>query len=446
MGSIEKYSEEELRKLSKHLPDLIFQFSRRPDGSYHVPVASKGIENVFGCKPEDVKESFEPILKVIHPDDQKLLFEAIEKSALDMTDFALEARICIPGRPIQWIFTKSTPEKLPNGSITWYGFSADVTQQKLNFEKINALHKKQEAILKAIPDLIFEIGQDRTIYEYHSPVNDLLAAPPELFIGKKYNEVIPITASDILDKAILETNVKGYSVGFQYSLDLPKGLMWFELSVAPIQHEFDNERRYIVLSKDITERKKKEDQLQQLNHAVEQSTSSIVITNLEGNLDYVNQQFLKTTGYSYEEVIGNNPRILNSGYTKKEEYKKMWDTIKSGGTWHGEFLNKKKNGSLYWEEVTISPVRNETGDIINFLAIKTDITKQKKTSEKLRKIAWDQSHQVRGPLTDILGIINVIKLDIPIEEKIDLLSHLEQAAKQLDQAIHKVIDETKKPI
>lgn len=347
---------------------------------------------------------------------------------------------------MQWVLTRSTPEKLPDGSITWYGFSADVTQQKMDFEKISTLNKKKDAILKAIPDLIFEVGQDRTIHDYHSPVNDLLAAPPELFIGKKYNEIISNTASDILDRAILETNKKGYSVGLQYSLELTQGLMWFELSVAPIQYEFNNERRYIVLSKDITERKKIEDQLQQLNHAVEQSTSSIVITNLEGNLEYVNQQFLKTTGYTYEEVIGNNPSILNSGYTKKEDYKNMWDTIKSGGTWHGEFLNKKKNGSLYWEEVSISPVRNEDGDIINFLAIKTDITKQKKTSEKLRKIAWDQSHQVRGPLTDILGIINVIKLDIGIEEKIELLSHLEQAAQQLDQAIHKVIDETKKPI
>lgn len=124
----------------------------------------------------------------------------------------------------------------------------------------------------------------------------------------------------------------------------------------------------------------------------------------------------------------------------------MWETIKSGGTWHGEFLNKKKNGKLYWEEVIISPVRNDNDEIINFLAIKSDITKQKKTAEKLRKIAWDQSHQVRGPLTDILGIINVIKLDISFEEKIELLSHLEKAAKQLDQAIHKVIDETNKPL
>jgi signal transduction histidine kinase len=92
------------------------------------------------------------------------------------------------------------------------------------------------------------------------------------------------------------------------------------------------------------------------------------------------------------------------------------------------------------------PVRNEEGEIINFLAIKTDITKQKKTAEKLRKIAWNQSHQVRGPLTDILGIINLIKLDISTEEKEELLSQLEKAAKQLDEAIHDVIDETKKPI
>ena len=446
MRPTEKYSEDEFRKLSKHLPDLIFQFTRRPDGSFFVPIASKGIENIFGCKQEDVKESFDAIARVMHPDDQGRIFAEIEYSATHLTDFNCEARICIPGKPVQWILTRSTPEKLADGSITWYGFSTDLTKQKLDFEKTFSLYKKQEAILKAIPDLIFEIGQDRTIYEYLSPVNDLLAAPPELFIGKIYNEIISNTASDILDRAILETNEKGYSVGLQYSLELPQGLMWFELSVAPIQHEFNNERRYIVLSKDITQRKKREDQLQKLNHAVEQSTSSIVITNLEGNLDYVNQQFLKTTGYSYEEVIGNNPRILNSGYTKKEEYKKMWDTIKSGGTWHGEFLNKKKNGSLYWEEVTISPVRNEEGEIINFLAIKTDITKQKKTAEKLRKIAWNQSHQVRGPLTDILGIINLIKLDISTEEKEELLSQLEKAAKQLDEAIHDVIDETKKPI
>ncbi|MDO8996292.1 MAG: PAS domain S-box protein [Sediminibacterium sp.] len=446
MPTSEKFTEDEFRKLSQHVPDLIFQFTKRPDGSYYVPVASKGIVNIFGCTPEDVKESFDAIAKVLHPEDAAEVIEKIEESAKNLSEFYCEFRVCIPDKPVQWILSRSTPELLKDGSITWYGFNTNITKQRKNLEKFTALSKKQEAILKAIPDLIFEVGQDRTIYEYHSHVNDLLAAPPELFIGKKYNEIISNEASEVLDTAILETNEKGFSIGHQYSLELSQGLMWFELSVAPIQLGLVNEKRYIVLSKDITERKKKEDKLQQLNHAVEQSTASIVITDLDGNLEYVNQQFLSITGYSRDEVIGANPKILNSGYTKKEDYKAMWDTIKLGGTWKGEFLNKKKNGKLFWEEVSISPVRNETGEIINFLAIKTDITKQKKTAEKLRKIAWNQSHQVRGPLTDILGIINVIKLDISTEEKIDLHSQLEKAAKQLDEAIHDVIDETKKPI
>lgn len=446
MGPAEKYSEDEFRKLSKHLPDLIYQFTRRPDGSYHIPIASAGIENIFGCKPEDVAESFDAITKVIHPEDLKKLLDKIEYCAVHLTEFEIEFRVCIPGKPIQWILARSTPEKLPDGSITAYGFIANFTEQKKALENQESLTKKLEAVLKLIPDLVFEVGSDGIIYDYHSQVNDLLAAPPELFIGRKFADIIPKDASDVLLSAIEETNQKGYSTGKQYELTLPHGIFWFELSVAPFQSANQVDKSYIVLSRNITERKQIDDKLKQLKHAVEQSTSSIVITNLEGNLEYVNQHFLTVTGYTYEEVIGNNPRILNSGYTKKEDYKEMWDTIKSGGTWKGEFLNKKKNGKLFWEEVTISPVRNEEGEIINFLAIKTDITKQKKTAEKLRKIAWDQSHQVRGPLTDILGIINVIKLDISTEEKIDLLSQLEKAAKQLDEAIHDVIDETKKPI
>lgn len=442
MGPAEKYSEDEFRKLSKHLPDLIYQFTRRPDGSYFVPIASKGIENIFGCTPEDVKDNFDAIAKVIHPDDLKRVIDRIEYCAIHLTEFEIEFRVCIPGRPIQWILSRSTPEKLPDGSITAYGFNANITEQKKALENQESLTKKLEAVLKSIPDLVFEVGSDGIIYDYHSQVNDLLAAPPELFIGRKFADIIPKDASDVLLSAIEETNQKGYSTGKQYELTLPHGIFWFELSVAPFQSTNELDKRYIVLSRNITERKQKDDKLKQLMHAVEQSTSSIVITNLDGNLVYVNNQFLKITGYSREEVIGNNPRILKSGYTKKEVYKEMWDTIKSGSTWNGEFLNKTKNGKLYWEEVTISPVRNEEGKIINFLAIKTDISNQKKIAEKLRKIAWDQSHQIRGPLTDILGIINVIKLDISYEEKIELLSHLEKAALELDQSIHKVIDET----
>lgn len=446
MISFDKSIEDEFRKLSRHLPDLLFQFTRRLDGSYYVPVASSGIVNVFGCTPEDVKDSFDAIAKVIHPEDQQMVFDKIERSAEQMTDFICEARICLPGKPIQWIFTKSTPEKLPDGSTSWYGFSANITQQREALEKILTLSKKQDATLKAIPDMVFEVGLNKIIYDYHSNYNDLLAAPPEVFIGKQFNEVLSQEITDTIVEAIQEANENGYSIGKQYMIELKSGKYWFELSVAPIILDEGQDKRFILLARNITERKYKDNKLIQLSQAVEQSSTSIEITDLNGKIEYVNPQFLKSTGFSYDEVIGANPNILKSGYTKKETYKAMWQAIKSGTNWHGEFLNKKKNGHLFWEEVIITPIKNEDGEIINFLGIKNDISNKKKTDEKLRKIVWNQSHQVRGPLTDILGILNILKMDITGDEKITLMEQLETAAKQLDQVIHKVIDETKKPI
>ncbi len=117
---------------------------------------------------------------------------------------------------------------------------------------------------------------------------------------------------------------------------------------------------------------------------VEQSPNSIVITNKDGNIEYVNEVFLKTTGYSYNEVINQNPRILNAGTQPKVYYAKMWETISSGKTWRGKFHNKKKNGDLYLEKVKISPIKNSNGEITHYVGIKEDITKQEENEERLK--------------------------------------------------------------
>jgi len=121
--------------------------------------------------------------------------------------------------------------------------------------------------------------------------------------------------------------------------------------------------------------------INKLSTAIDQTANTIVITDTKGNIEYINPQFSKKTGYTAEEVIGKNPRILNSGLQSTMYYVKMWETIISGKTWHGEFHNIKKNGELYWERVTISPIK-EDGKIINYLAIKQDITKQKELEQK----------------------------------------------------------------
>lgn len=138
---------------------------------------------------------------------------------------------------------------------------------------------------------------------------------------------------------------------------------------------------------DISERKKIEDQLRKLSQAVEQSPVSVVITNPDGNIEYVNPKFTEVTGYTLNEAKGQNPRVLKSGEQTPTYYKQLWQTISSGKEWQGEFHNKKKNGELYWESASISPIINSEGAITHYLAVKKDITEQKKLESELRVLS-----------------------------------------------------------
>lgn len=189
----------------------------------------------------------------------------------------------------------------------------------------------------------------------------------------------------------------------------------------------------------ISERKIAEEKLLEITQAVEQSPISIIITDINGAIIYVNPKFEEISGYNFEEVKGKNPNILKSGFTSNNDYKKLWDAIKNGGKWQGEFHNKNKSGELYWEYATISAIKNENGEIINFLALKEDINDRKKVEEKLNSIAWKQSHEIRAPLTTIMGIVSAMNFKISIDEKLTLLNKLDDAAQKLDKAVKAII-------
>ncbi len=140
----------------------------------------------------------------------------------------------------------------------------------------------------------------------------------------------------------------------------------------------------ISMLRDVTERKNAEAELRKLSVAVEQSPASVVITDTQGTIEYVNPRFTEVTGYTAEEAVGQNPRILKGGNKPKESYKKLWDTILAGRIWTGAFENKKKNGELYWEEASICPIRDTEGAVTHFLAVKQDITRAKRTEKALR--------------------------------------------------------------
>ena len=201
-----------------------------------------------------------------------------------------------------------------------------------------------------------------------------------------------------------------------------------------------------------------EERMRKLTTAVIQSPASVVITDKNGNIEFVNPKFSELTGYSYEETIGENPRILKSGKQSDEIFSDLWQTISSGKEWRGELQNKKKNGDFYWEDISISPIFNENGKIVNYVGVKEDITDRKKLitdliaakeraeeSDRL-KTAFLQniSHEIRTPMNGILGFIELLQEpDTSGEEQKEYIEIIEKSGNRMLTTINDIINVSK---
>jgi diguanylate cyclase (GGDEF)-like protein/PAS domain S-box-containing protein len=175
-----------------------------------------------------------------------------------------------------------------------------------------------------------------------------------------------------------------------------------------------------AIMRDITERKQVETKLHKLSQAVEQSANVIIITDGEGNIEYANPKFTELTGYTLAEVLKQNPRILRSGEHSTEYYDELWRTIKSGKVWHGEFHNRHKDGSLYWEKATIAPVFNLSGEIINFIANKENITEKK----ALEAVEYEQRRLTEALLDTVTALNSTLNLDEVLDRILENLGNL----------------------
>ena len=147
----------------------------------------------------------------------------------------------------------------------------------------------------------------------------------------------------------------------------------------------------IVVFEDVSERKKAEATLRKLSQAIEQSPASIVITDRNGSIEYVNEAFVSNSGYSRAEALGQNPRILQSGKTPAQTFQVMWATLLAGGTWRGELINRRKDGREYIESAVIAPVRQDDGQVTNYVAVKVDVTEHKAAEEEIQHLAFFDS-------------------------------------------------------
>jgi len=215
--------------------------------------------------------------------------------------------------------------------------------------------------------------------------------------------------------------------------------------------------RMIGTHSDITERILAQDKLLKLSKAVENSPASVVITDLNGTIEYVNPKFTRVTGYTETEAIGQNPRILKSGAVSPKFYERMWQTILAGEIWQGEFHNRRKNGESYFEAATISPIRDDKGNVTHFVAVKEDITERKGTEQELKRskaaaeganrakseFLANMSHEIRTPMNAIIGFSHLsLQSELPPVQR-DYLEKVYRSANSLLGIINDILDYSK---
>lgn len=324
-----------------------------------------------------------------------------------------------------------------------------IQQRKQAGDALQKSEEKFRQLVENMNDVFFILDTDGIVTYISPSAKTLFKEDFATLIGHSFSEII---YPDDLDKLTLEfretLDNKPAPREFRY-FNKDNQICWAQTSSIPIMTDGKVIGIRGIFS-DITRRKKDEESLRKLSLAVEQSPASIIITDLSGDIEYVNPRFTSITGYTIDEVKGKNPRILKSGQTKKEDYFDLWSNIIEGKEWRGEFLNRKKNGDLYWEAVSISPIINEKGTVTHYLAVKEDITDKKESTRKIFDTIIETEERERQryshELHDGLGpIMSTIKLyfqllaeDPETEQKVIIISRVGSCIDEAIQTIKEI--------
>jgi len=348
------------------------------------------------------------------------------------------------------------------GRITGlFGIQRDITQSKQAVEAIQNERQLLRTLIDNLPVSIYvKDTQCRKVVSNLTDVEKMGYASEKDVVGKTDLELFDGEDGELSyrdDLAVIQTGEP--VINREGSFRDPKGtIRWSLTSKLPLFDHHGKVSGLVGISRDITEQKKAHETIQKLSKSVEQSASVVMITDINGNIEYVNPKFTEITGYSLEEIKGQNPRFLKSGEMRPEFYQELWQTISSGGVWRGEFHNRKKNGELYWEWVTITSIKNERGEITNYIAIKEDtslrkqmevdliVAKEKAEESDRLKSAFlaNMSHEIRTPLNSIIGFSELLAdADFPEDQKSEFIHHVISNGNNLLNVISDIVDISK---
>ena len=377
----------ETEKLNLFFDGLsVASYRRANNSTMTLQYISDEIESICGLSAsrfDDIGNS--DFINLIVKDDINFVREEINKCIPNNKPYSIEYRLTTENYHERWIIDKGKGVYDEDGHMKYLeGVLIDITNNK-KFEKALIDSKEQyrnlanqfEAILDHIPGLVFYKNTNNAFVRVNKYVADAYCMTKEELEGRSLFEIYPHDVAQTYFNDDLEVINSGEEkIDIVEPWDTTDGSRWVNTSKIPFVDADGKISGVIGISFDITDRIIAEQKMKILQQAVEQAPDSIVITELDGTICYVNKAFSDLTGYEREEALGKNPRILKLNHEVKVDYHALWETILSGKEWRGVFQNKKRNGDEYWERATISPIYGDDGSLIKFIGIKEDITKE----------------------------------------------------------------------
>jgi len=295
------------------------------------------------------------------------------------------------GAPVRWFSMNARAVRNALGEVAGIqGTLLEITERKRVLEELKTREAYLRAIMDTSPDRIWMKDLDGVYLDLNSRLLETMGLGSlDDVRGKTDFDLYPEPEARRIRAKDEEVVRTGGRLFHEETFDAEGRKHFTEKFKSPIRDATGRIIGTCGFSRDVTERRGSEELIRKLSRAVEQSPSTIMITDTMGVIEYVNPRFTALTGYTLEEAIGKNPRLLNAGRLPKDVYEGLWKTITAGKEWSGELLNRKKNGEPFWENATIAPVRDENGTVTHFVAIKEDITKRKQAEEELARRAED---------------------------------------------------------